>query len=101
MFVSVVGRGFVCKKRQRTKRIRTGFRPRSLATAIAVIALVSGKAVTQGDDCNTNGVTDDQDIAGGTSIDCNSNAIPDECELTDAMLYDASTGPSGPPPFDA
>ena len=31
-------------------------------------------------DCNTNGVPDDQDIAGGTSQDCDSNAVPDECD---------------------
>ncbi|MCK4658556.1 MAG: hypothetical protein KAV82_03455 [Phycisphaerae bacterium] len=31
-------------------------------------------------DCNTNGVTDDQDISSGTSQDCNGNGIPDECE---------------------
>ena len=32
-------------------------------------------------DCNNNGVSDDIDIANGTSADCNVNGIPDECEL--------------------
>jgi hypothetical protein len=31
-------------------------------------------------DCNTNGVADDQDLSAGTSRDCNQDAIPDECE---------------------
>ncbi|GJM24396.1 MAG: hypothetical protein DHS20C16_08110 [Phycisphaerae bacterium] len=31
-------------------------------------------------DCNTNGVGDLDDIAGGTSPDANSNGVPDECE---------------------
>lgn len=31
-------------------------------------------------DCNSNGVFDDQDIAEGTSQDCNGNGVPDECE---------------------
>lgn len=31
-------------------------------------------------DCNTNGVADDLDIAGGAA-DCNFNGLPDECEL--------------------
>ncbi len=36
--------------------------------------------ITMSQDCNGNGVPDDQDIAGGTSQDCNDNGIPDECE---------------------
>ncbi len=31
-------------------------------------------------DCNDNGVPDECDILGGTSIDCDYNDIPDECE---------------------
>ncbi len=31
-------------------------------------------------DCNSNGILDECDIAGGTSLDINSNGIPDECE---------------------
>ncbi|HVP11635.1 MAG TPA: thrombospondin type 3 repeat-containing protein, partial [Phycisphaerae bacterium] len=31
-------------------------------------------------DCNSNGLPDSEDIAGGTSTDCNGNGIPDECE---------------------
>ena len=32
------------------------------------------------DDCNANGIPDDDDIANGNSEDCNANGIPDECE---------------------
>ncbi|MCK4657982.1 MAG: hypothetical protein KAV82_00535 [Phycisphaerae bacterium] len=32
-------------------------------------------------DCNSNGIWDRQDIAGGTSSDCNTNGVPDECEM--------------------
>jgi len=32
-------------------------------------------------DCNTNGVSDSDDISAGTSADCNANSVPDECEL--------------------
>ncbi len=32
------------------------------------------------DDCNNNGVPDDDDIANGTSTDCDDNGIPDECQ---------------------
>ena len=31
-------------------------------------------------DCNNNGISDDLDIAAGTSEDCTVNGIPDECE---------------------
>jgi hypothetical protein len=31
-------------------------------------------------DCNSNGIHDQDDIAGGTSSDCNGNGIPDACE---------------------
>ncbi|MGA1535200.1 MAG: hypothetical protein ACO4B4_11945 [Planctomycetota bacterium] len=32
-------------------------------------------------DCNGNGLPDDQDIASGASLDCDGNAVPDECDL--------------------
>ena len=32
-------------------------------------------------DCNSNGVEDAQDIAGGTSVDCDQNGAPDECQI--------------------
>lgn len=42
-------------------------------------ALTTGPA--QGPaDCNSNGISDDLDIANGTSLDCNGNGVPDECE---------------------
>lgn len=31
-------------------------------------------------DCNLNGVADENDISAGTSEDCNDNLVPDECE---------------------
>ncbi len=31
-------------------------------------------------DCNTNGLSDFEDLLTGTSFDCNTNSIPDECE---------------------
>jgi len=33
-------------------------------------------------DCNNNGVPDDEDISGGTSLDCNGNGVPDECDIS-------------------
>ena len=32
-------------------------------------------------DCNNNGVSDDIDIANGTSEDCDDNGVPDECDI--------------------
>lgn len=43
-------------------------------------------------DCNTNGILDADDIAGGTSADCNENGIPDECEAT--LLPSITTHPA-------
>ncbi|MCK4659006.1 MAG: hypothetical protein KAV82_05740 [Phycisphaerae bacterium] len=41
----------------------------------------AGTAVTiVSEDCNTNGIPDDDDVAAGTSEDCNDDGIPDECE---------------------
>jgi hypothetical protein len=41
----------------------------------------SGRLILE--DCNENGVPDDQDILEGTSEDCNENGVPDECEIGD------------------
>ena len=63
------------------------------------------------DDCNCNGVSDADDIAGGESNDINSNGVPDECEcLADLngsgdvgegdvllLLGAWGTDPDGPP----
>ncbi|MEZ6083096.1 MAG: FG-GAP-like repeat-containing protein [Phycisphaerae bacterium] len=32
-------------------------------------------------DCNSNGLDDATDVAGGTSFDCDANGVPDECEV--------------------
>jgi len=42
-------------------------------------------------DCNTNGIDDPIDIAGGTSEDCNTNGIPDECDIADGTSEDLNT----------
>jgi hypothetical protein len=39
-------------------------------------------------DCNSNGVPDECDIAGATSLDCNSNTVPDECETIAGSDFD-------------
>ena len=52
--------------------------------ALAPLAGVSPLAAF--DDCNQNGIPDDQDLAAGSSEDCNRNGIPDECDTV------ASTG---------
>ena len=43
-------------------------------------ARISSACITSSNDCNTNDVLDECDIADGTSTDCNENGIPDECE---------------------
>ena len=45
-------------------------------------------------DCNANGISDEDDIALGTSDDINANGIPDECEFVAAGL-DLWTTPAG------
>ncbi|MCP4249195.1 MAG: exo-alpha-sialidase, partial [bacterium] len=42
--------------------------------------LMARSAGFGGGDCNHNGISDECDIASGTSEDCNANTIPDECE---------------------
>jgi len=41
-------------------------------------------------DCNTNGIPDQDDISGGTSLDCNTNAIPDECDIASGASGDCN-----------
>jgi mono/diheme cytochrome c family protein len=43
-------------------------------------------------DCNGNGVPDDQDISGGTSLDVNGNGLPDDCECLSSHY--CSTSPN-------
>jgi sugar lactone lactonase YvrE len=42
------------------------------------------------EDCNDNGIPDDQDIEEGTSQDCNQNGIPDECDIADGTSEDCN-----------
>ena len=41
-------------------------------------------------DCNSNGVSDLEDLAEGTSQDCNDNLIPDECDIADGIVPDVN-----------
>ena len=52
----------------------------SVGDAISPVELASA-LITVLEDCNENGVSDDIDIAEGTSEDNNGNGIPDECEF--------------------
>ncbi len=49
-----------------------------IAASVVVVAGLADCAYAQ--DCNGNGIPDDEDIANGTSEDCNDNGVPDECE---------------------
>jgi hypothetical protein len=46
----------------------------------------------EGTDCNGNGVSDQCDLASGTSLDANGNDIPDECEV---LYVNADAAPNG------
>ncbi len=46
-------------------------------------------------DCNGNFVSDDCDIASGTSQDCNDNGVPDECDIAAGTSQDCQ--PNGVP----
>jgi len=48
--------------------------------AFAMDQLLPARITISTNDCNVNGVLDEQDIASGTSADCNDNGVPDECE---------------------
>ncbi|MFQ5424938.1 MAG: hypothetical protein ACE5F9_13290, partial [Phycisphaerae bacterium] len=50
----------------------------------------AGEGPAGGADCNGNGVSDDQDIADGTSQDCNTNGVPDDCDITQGTSADAN-----------
>lgn len=41
-------------------------------------------------DCNANGVDDDEDLSVGTSLDCNANGVPDECDLSAGTSNDCN-----------
>ena len=56
-----------------------------LALRVLGLALfvVLASVPLEAQDCQPNGVTDDVDIADGTSQDCDGNLVPDECDLVD------------------
>ena len=59
-------------------RVLAGVRPVDSLVGLTVTGGVVN-AMNVGD-CNANGLDDELDISGGTSLDCSGNAIPDECE---------------------
>ncbi len=56
-----------------------------------VLAFWVGAGAAWADDCNSNGIQDDQDIADGYSEDCNSNGVPDECDIDSVMSLDCQS----------
>jgi len=58
----------------------------SVSSLRIIVACSSGSQ-----DCNSNGVPDECDIAGGTGADCNSNSVPDECDLAGGTSDDLNT----------
>ena len=58
------------------------------ATALVLVAAVTG---ARADDCNGNGIQDEQDVAAGTSRDSNCDVVPDECQTA----WNSTAG--GPP----
>ena len=63
-------------------------RPLGCVVLIGGLLLAVNPALA--DDCNSNGIDDAADIAGGTSEDCNSNAVPDECDIAGGTSYDSN-----------
>lgn len=60
-------------------RVLDTARPAPALAGLTVTGAVINAAAAVGD-CNFNGVSDEQDIADGTSEDCSGNGTPDECE---------------------
>lgn len=54
---------------------------------------VSGDCQPAGffDDCNTNGIPDECDLAEGFAFDCNANGIPDSCDIDSAFSLDCNS----------
>lgn len=50
-------------------------------TAIIDYVFDVNAPISPEDDCNSNGIEDDLDIAGGTSLDIDGNGAPDECQV--------------------
>ncbi len=40
------------------------------------------------DDCNNNGIPDDEEVASDPSLDCNLNGLPDDCDIADGSSPD-------------
>jgi hypothetical protein len=68
---------------------------RIFAIYSTIALLITLPTAIWADDCNQNGVDDDQDIASGNSQDCNLNNIPDECEISSWIQEDFDGSTSG------
>jgi len=54
---------------------------RPACISLVLILLTMACPCSFAEDCNRNGVEDEQDIAAETSADCDSDGVPDECQL--------------------
>jgi hypothetical protein len=54
------------------------------------LVVTGASALSEFNDCNDNGIPDEEDIANGTSEDCNNNGVPDECDLADGTSQDCN-----------
>jgi len=66
------------------------FFPHTRWLSIAWNAVTESKLATI-NDCNSNSIPDEVDIAAGTSLDCNSNGIPDECDVSTGTSQDCNS----------
>ncbi len=69
--------------------LRLAYTPSAAGQAAAIARILNNSAIAQYtinlsatvlDDCNANGIADEDDIADGTSFDCDTDGTPDECE---------------------
>ena len=62
---------------------------------VAIAATLGFAFPAWAQDCNLNGVPDDQEIRLFMTADCDGNGIPDECELTDCCVPHDGSSPGG------
>jgi hypothetical protein len=61
------------------RRLPPGLFQNPAPLVLTLLVLLPGAAV-RGQDCNSNGIPDSDDLAAGVSFDRNGNGVPDECE---------------------